>query len=69
MERTVTFDDRNYQLVPRKPTHAMERAYFTAKLPEFTACLSKTQRNKRNKKKMEARWAAMLAACSEIDAN
>lgn len=51
-----------WALVPCEPTHAMERAYFTAELPEFLTGISSTQRHKRNRMKMEARWRAMVYA-------
>lgn len=51
-----------WALVPTTPTHDMERAYFTAELPEFKTTISATQRHHRNKMKMEARWRAMVYA-------
>lgn len=51
-----------WRFVPYRQTHAMERAYFTAQLPEFKHGISSTQRHKRNRMKMEARWQAMLDA-------
>ena len=56
--------DKGYVIVPTKPTHAMERAYFSAQMPEFIADASARRRRKRNKAKMEARWAAMLNAAA-----
>jgi hypothetical protein len=56
-----------FALVPIEPTHAMERAYFTAELPPFNNGLSGTQRHKRNRMKMEARWKAMLAAALQAE--
>jgi hypothetical protein len=57
---------KEWQLVPWSPTHDMERAYFTAPLPEHLTGISATQRHKRNRMKMEARWASMLAAAPKL---
>ena len=56
--------DKGYAIVPIKPTHAMERAYFSAPMPEFVVDASARKRRKHNKAKMEARWAAMLKAAA-----
>lgn len=56
--------DKGYAIVPVEPTHAMERAYFSAPLPAFVAEASGRKRRKHNKLKMQSRWAAMLRAAT-----
>lgn len=51
-----------YAIVPREPTHAMERGYFTAALPAFDGGASRAKRKKNNAAKMRARWIAMVDA-------
>lgn len=52
----------DWAIVPYDPTHAMERAYFTAPMPEFKVNASGRTRRRNNKAKMVSRWQAMVAA-------
>ena len=47
---------------PMEPTHAMERAYFTAPMPIFKVDATRGARKRKNRQKMLARWNAMLSA-------
>jgi hypothetical protein len=53
------------KLVPLIPTHAMERAYFQAPMPEFKVKATTKMRHVKNHEKMFARWSAMWHAARQ----